>query len=86
MLKLTALIGGVRSSRELAGGVYIIGRGVGCHIRIEAPDVSERHAILTVRDGSVTIEDLHSANGTYVNGEPVDSVVSLDGGMVVQIG
>ena len=86
MLKLTALIGGVRSSRELAGGVYIIGRGVGCHIRIEAPDVSERHAILTVRDGSVTLEDLHSANGTYVNGEPVDSVVSLDDGMVVQIG
>jgi pilus assembly protein CpaF len=86
MLKLTALIGGVRSSRELAGGVYIIGRGVGCHIRIEAPDVSERHAILTVRDGSVTIEDLHSANGTYVNGEPIDRAVALDGSMVVQIG
>ena len=58
MLRLTALINGERSERELAGGVYIIGRGAGCHIRLNSPEVSERHAILTVRDGAVIIEDL----------------------------
>ena len=86
MLRLTTLIDGQRSERELAGGVYIIGRGVGSHIRLNSPEVSERHAILTVRDGAVIIEDLHSANGTYVNGVAIDSATALDGGMVVQIG
>ena len=86
MLRITTLIGGERSARDLADGVYIIGRAVGCHLRIDSPEVSERHAILTVRDGKAVIEDLHSANGTFVNGEPVDCAVTLDGGMVVQIG
>ena len=86
MLRLTTLINGERSERELAGGVHIIGRGAGCHIRLDSPEVSERHAILTVRDGAVVIEDLHSANGTYVNGIAIDSATALDGGMVVQIG
>jgi pilus assembly protein CpaF len=48
--------------------------------------VSERHAILTLRDGKAVLEDIHSANGTYVNGEPIDRPVLLDGSMVVQIG
>ncbi len=83
---LTTLIGGARESRPLSDGTYMIGRHATCPIRFEFPDVSERHAILTVRDGRAVIEDLHSANGTYVNGEPIDGAVTLDGGMVVQIG
>ncbi len=83
---LTTLIGDARESRSLADGTYMIGRNMTCPIRFDFPDVSERHAILTVRDGHAVIEDLHSANGTYVNGEEVDGAVALDGGMVVQIG
>lgn len=83
---LTTLIGGARESRPLADGTYMIGRNATCPIRFDFPDVSERHAILTVRDSRAVIEDLHSANGTYVNGEPIDGAVALDGGMVVQIG
>ncbi|MBR2838720.1 MAG: Flp pilus assembly complex ATPase component TadA [Kiritimatiellae bacterium] len=85
-MTLTTLIGGRRDSRELTDGTYVIGRGEGCRIRIDSPDVSERHAILTVRDGRAIIEDLHSSNGTLVNGEPIDRAFVLDGGKVVQVG
>ena len=83
---LTSLIDGNRETRELTDGTYLIGRGESCCIRFPFPDVSERHAILTVRDGSAVLEDLHSANGTVVNGERIDSACRLDGSMVVQIG
>ena len=83
---LTTLSQGRRETRRLEPGTYIIGRGEGCRIRFQSPEVSERHAVLTVRDGRAILEDLHSANGTFVNGEAVDCAVTLDGGMVVQIG
>ena len=85
-LTLTTLVDGVRETRDLPDGTYFVGRGDGCRIRFPLDDVSERHAILTVRDGVARIEDLHSANGTIVNGEPIDRAVALDGGMVVQVG
>ena len=86
MLKLTTLIGGVRETRDLPDGAWFIGRGEGCFVRLDFPDVSERHAFLSVRGDRVEIKDLNSANGTFVNGEEIDDVVVLDGGKVVQIG
>lgn len=86
MLYLTTLVAGIRDRRELADGTWIIGRGENCRIRIDDPSVSERHAILTVRQSRAVLEDLHSANGTYVNGEFIDQAVELDDAMVVQIG
>ncbi len=83
---LTTLIGGNRESRTIADGTYMIGRNPSCPVCFDFPDVSERHAILTVRGGKAVVEDLHSANGTYVNGEQIDGPVELDGGMVVQVG
>ena len=83
---LTTLIGENRESRTLTDGTYMIGRNPSCPICFNFPDVSERHAILTVRGNKAVVEDLHSANGTYVNGEPIDGPVALDGGMVVQVG
>ena len=83
---LTTLLNGQRETRELEPGTYLIGRGESCRIRFDAPSVSERHAILTVRDGAVILEDLHSANGTLVNGEAIDRAVTLDGSKVVTVG
>ena len=83
---LTTLVDGRRETRELADGSYIIGRGESCRLRFPFSDVSERHAILTVHGGEVSLEDLHSSNGTFVNGEPIDGRVILSGSMIVQIG
>ena len=86
MLELTTLESGRREVRPLGEGTWMIGRGASCKIHFESPSVSERHAILTVRGDSVILEDLNSANGTYVNGELLERAVALDGSMVVQIG
>ena len=85
-LTLTTLVDGRRERRPLADGTYFIGRGASCAISFPLPDVSERHAVLTVRNQVACIEDLHSANGTFVNGEVIDGAVTLDGTKVVQLG
>ena len=86
MLALTTLINGKRATREIGDGSWFVGRGEYCGIRLEFPDVSERHAVIIVHGDQAEIKDLGSANGTYVNGEEIDDVVHLDGTKVVQIG
>ncbi len=39
---------------------------------ISAPGISRSHACLTCADGVVTLQDMHSTNGTYVNRERVE--------------
>ena len=82
---LTTLFGGARETRELTDGTYIIGRAESCRVRFDAPEVSERHAILTVRDGKAVLEDLNSSNGTLVNGRQITSLV-LQGGERIVMG
>ena len=72
--------------RTLEDGNYIIGRGGPAKIILPYPDVSERHALLVLGGGKAHIEDMHSSNGTYVNGDPIDSIVTLAADAVVQIG
>jgi len=51
----------------------IIGRSRSCDIRIQDESVSRNHAVLTrYDDGSWTIADASSHNGTFVNDEPVE--------------
>ena len=83
---LTTLVDGAKETRELADGTYFVGRAPACQVRLDLPDVSERHAILTVRGPRVLVEDLHSANGTFVNGVEIDRAETLDGSKVVQVG
>ena len=77
---------GTASRYSMEDGTYVIGRGEACPIQLPYPDVSERHALLLLRDGSATLQDLHSANGTFVNGTPIDGPVALRPDAVVQIG
>jgi pSer/pThr/pTyr-binding forkhead associated (FHA) protein/tRNA A-37 threonylcarbamoyl transferase component Bud32 len=51
------------------------------------PEISRRHAYVSRgTDGRLTIEDLGSANGTFVNDEPIDAPQTLDVGDVVRVG
>ena len=77
---------GTATRNTLEDGSYMIGRGNACHIQLPFPDVSERHALLLLRGDKAKIEDLHSANGTYVNGIPTDGIVELLPDYVIQIG
>ena len=85
-MTLISIFNDKRESSPLDSGTYIIGRGEGCRIRFDAPDVSDRHAILTIREGKARLEDLHSANGTLVNGVAITAPVELDGTKIVQLG
>ncbi len=49
-------------------GSFLIGRGDGVDVRIDHDSVSRRHARLTMSRGEVRIEDLSSANGTWIAG------------------
>jgi S1-C subfamily serine protease len=49
-------------------------------------DVSARHAELRFADGAWSVHDLHSTNGTFVNGERVGAARPLASGDVVSLG
>lgn len=63
-----------------------IGRNVGCDVMVEDTYLSGRHAQLNVDDGDLTIEDLGSTNGTYVNQELIKHRTRLERGDIVQVG
>ncbi len=62
---------GERKDLPVQGDVTVIGRRDDCDLRIPLPEVSRRHAQLMVEGQLVTLRDLGSANGTYVNNERV---------------
>jgi pSer/pThr/pTyr-binding forkhead associated (FHA) protein len=58
----------------------VIGRASECDLVIKSSHVSKKHCqILLQQDGSVRVEDLGSANGICVNGDPVRNVTLKDG-------
>jgi pSer/pThr/pTyr-binding forkhead associated (FHA) protein len=60
--------------RILPGGVRTIGRATGADFIVEAPLVSRVHCRLTASaDGSLAVQDLDSTNGTFINGERVET-------------
>ncbi len=46
----------------------VIGRGSDCNLRLSAPQVSRRHCFLRVGRDSVSVTDLDSSNGTFIDG------------------
>ena len=56
---------------RIEGTETVIGRATGATIRLNDDGISRRHARVVQTAAGVMIEDLHSANGTLVNGEPV---------------
>ena len=68
LLKLARMDQPDQPPRALTTGTVMIGRGMGCDVRIDNPTVSRRHARLDVLiDGTVRVTDLGSKNGTRVN-------------------
>src|SRR5689334_11956336 len=53
----------------------IIGRSPNADIRINEKAVSHNHAPLQIDNGSCTLRDLESTNGTFVNNEPISGAI-----------
>ncbi|VTU18917.1 ABC transporter ATP-binding/permease protein [Variovorax sp. PBS-H4] len=60
-------------------GEVRIGRWSGNEVVLSSPKVSRIHALLSCRSGSAAIKDARSTNGTFVNGERIDSISVIDG-------
>ncbi len=67
-------------------GPIIVGRAPGADILIANDVVSRRHARFTLMGGDLMVEDLGSANGTRLNGEPVTQIQRCNEGDVIRIG
>lgn len=71
---------------DLPQGGTIIGRSLDCHLTLEDPLVSRRHARIVVDETGARIEDMGSRNGVRVNGAPIRDPVVLRNGDRVRIG
>jgi diguanylate cyclase (GGDEF)-like protein len=69
----------------LRGDEITIGRGQSATLCIADSGVSRKHARIYTSNGRYVIEDLGSANGSYVGGQPISKQVLSDGD-VIQLG
>jgi hypothetical protein len=71
---------------ELAEGPFAVGRNASCQLSLDDPLVSRRHALLTVTQDKVEVEDLESRNGVLVNGQKITGRVKVELGDKILIG
>ncbi|MCL2316189.1 MAG: FHA domain-containing protein [Actinomycetia bacterium] len=70
----------------LEAGTTTAGRAVDCDIFLDDITVSRRHAVFTLEHGTVSVRDLGSLNGTYVNRDLLEGPTVLRDDDEVQIG
>ena len=71
---------------ELRGPETTLGRALGCTIRVPSSEISRLHCRLRVENGIVTVEDLESVNGTFLNGQRVRDIEIVRPGDRLEIG
>lgn len=64
----------------------VVGRGPTARLRLEDAGVSREHASLRKRDGGWWVQDMGSANGTFVNGMPATVSTRLRDGDEISFG
>ncbi|MCH2611551.1 MAG: FHA domain-containing protein [Pirellulales bacterium] len=64
----------------------VIGRGTEAGLTIKHPLVSRKHCELFAAEGSVQVKDLFSLNGTFVDGDRVDTQAVVATGSELKLG
>jgi pSer/pThr/pTyr-binding forkhead associated (FHA) protein len=86
-IQLTIVNGPTRTaSVRLRKTATLIGRQKGCDIRIPSDEISRRHCLLYLDKGKLTVEDLNSANGTFLNGQRIQNREMLKPGDRITVG
>jgi adenylate cyclase len=64
------------------GATLVVGRGAGCDLMVLNPNISRRHAQVSVSGDSVAVRDLGSSNGTFVNGDRSSDGTAREGDVI----
>ncbi len=75
-----------QNSLQLKDIPALVGRSEHCDVQIAHESLSREHSRLTLNEHRLLLEDLHSTNGTYVNGRKVAVPTFLEVGDVVRFG
>jgi len=69
-------------------GSHVLGRGQDADVLISRSDVlmSKTHCLLDIREKEVFVTDLSSANGTFLNAQPVTGETRLEPGCAITAG
>ncbi len=72
---------------NLMQGETVAGRNPDCQVPLDFQGISRKHFTITVDEqGSALLQDLGSANGTYLNNQKVDGSAILKRGDMIKIG
>ncbi len=71
---------------DLVDQTLVVGRSSKADIQIDQESVSRNHAKMIAGPKGVTVEDLGSTNGTFVNDVPISGVAQLRNGDLIKIG
>lgn len=86
-MKLVVLAGAkTGASVPIKKSSFVIGRSKECALRAGSEAISRKHCELAQTDSGITVRDLGSRNGTYVNDEKVEGKVKLSHGDRLRIG
>jgi pSer/pThr/pTyr-binding forkhead associated (FHA) protein len=77
---------GHQTIRCLPEGEVLLGRNPLCGIVLSEAEVSRQHAKLSLCEGKITLEDLDSNNGTYLDGKRITGRQNLVGHEIIGIG
>jgi serine phosphatase RsbU (regulator of sigma subunit)/pSer/pThr/pTyr-binding forkhead associated (FHA) protein len=82
------ILKGPNAGRQLPldRGETILGRQTDAHVCLESQAVSRHHARILLDNGNFFVEDLHSSNGTFLNGQRIRGRVPFTREDVLQIG
>ncbi len=65
---------------------FLIGRSQQCHLCVGSSSISRKHCMISRSDTSVTVKDLDSSNGTFVNGKRITEETKLSSGDELEVG
>jgi serine phosphatase RsbU (regulator of sigma subunit) len=70
---------------QVKGEKTVLGRHPSCQVVLDNASVSRTHAQITESHGAYVIEDLHSRNGTFVNGQKIRERIELSDGDEIKV-
>src|SRR3954468_24120849 len=72
---------------RVEGERFLIGSGEECQLMVRGAGIEPLHAYFEVHDdGSVSLHDLGSASGTYVDDARMEHATAIHGGEAIRIG